>query len=92
MTSRRGVGLLLGVISTAALLINWVSVAYFSSPHAYAARHLWTPIAEHRILKFALIMAVGVICGALAGLKHSKAWFIVVALNVVSYVLELAVS
>jgi len=92
MSSSRGVGLLLGIISTAALLINWAAVVYFSSSYAYASGHLWAPIAEHRILKFALIMAVGVVCGAFAGAKHSKAWFIAVALNVISYVLEFAVS
>jgi hypothetical protein len=92
MTAKGRAGSIFGTISLLALLINWGSVVYFSTPCAYEAARLWGPLAEHRTVKFALIMLLGAVSGIIAGARHAKGWFVLAALNVISYLLEFMVS
>ena len=80
----------LGVTSAFALLLNWSAMVYFSTP--YGSHHFWPLIEEHSIIKFGGLMMVGAASGVIAAMRHSLAWLIPAALNVISYVMELMVS
>jgi hypothetical protein len=61
---------------------------YFGLQHDPGSLHLWWAVAAHPTALFAVVMAIGVVCGVAAGIKNSKGWFIVAALNACSFFFE----
>jgi hypothetical protein len=86
--SQKIVGSLLGVASCVALLLNWATMIYFGLQRDPGSLHIWWPLAAHPTAVFALVMAVGVLCGVVAGINSSKAWFVLAALNAGSFFFE----
>jgi hypothetical protein len=77
-----------GAASTAMLLVNWGIVVYFGLQHDPGSLHIWWPMDAYPIAVGTIIMTIGVVCGLVAGIKSSKGWLIIAALNACSFFFE----
>ena len=92
MDQRRVVGWTAGLLSAASLVANWGTVFYFSMQYDPGSIQLWGPLDSHPAVVFGIVMVLGATTGIIAGTKHSKAWFLLAALNIITFTMELMVS
>jgi hypothetical protein len=81
-----------GLLSIFTLGTNWAFMVYMSRQYNPGAIKIWEPFRSHPTASLGIWMVMGVCSGVYAGIKHSRYWFAVAGLNLVTYVLELCVS
>jgi len=74
------------------LAMNWGIVGYMALRKDPGAVRLWGALGTNSTLAFFVLALIGTLCGAVAGLRLSRNWFVLCALCLGTFLLEYASS
>jgi len=90
MEKRKLCGYIFGSVSICTMLFGW-GVFFFLPEHDDAnGVNQWNYLGSHPSMILIIALSIGALSGCIAGLKTSKLWYLVAALNAIGLMLEAA--
>ena len=75
-------------MSVCTMLFGWGAIFLLPEHDDANGVNQWYYLGNHPSTVFIVIVLIGTICGCIAGLKSSKRWYAVAALNAVALIFE----